>query len=309
MEDFIFNKSWVKIEYAAKYLSNRMHQKIRVCDVFDLAVQGKINIYAHFSKQIPLIPCELEVQDFYIGLDADKAKENPFSLGFFRTTEPIDSKGRQRLRLLTGVRYEGKILKVQEPKIIKGEDGLNVVLSRYSHVVGLQDLLPIAGFMNLLKDLAYGEDHHDNNCDFENFFYIKMGSGFYVVAERTKVKDDIEGEYVPTTNLLAYAELVVKPTDLKMLFDSNETMQKEISSDPESNITTLQAIGIMAELLAEVEGCHKYRKGEKNVNANAIGVAVAARAKMRFGDDIRGFDSFNKKISEGLKALEKLEKK
>jgi len=77
----------------------------------------------------------------------------------------------------------------------------------------------------------------------------------------------------------------------------------------EDSITTLQAIGIMAELLALEDGCYKYRKGESNVNAAAIGMAVSSRAKIRFGDNIRGFDSFNKKISEGLKALEKLEKK
>jgi hypothetical protein len=74
-------------------------------------------------------------------------------------------------------------------------------------------------------------------------------------------------------------------------------------------ITTLQAVGIMAELLASLENGHRYRKGEDNVNAKAIGMAVSNRAKARFGNDVRGFFSFNKKISEGLKALEDLEKK
>lgn len=78
------------------------------------------------------------------------------------------------------------------------------------------------------------------------------------------------------------------------------------AATPAEPITTLQAIGIMAELLALEDGCYKYRKGESNVNAKAISVAVSNRAKARFGDDVRGFDSFNKKISEGLKALEKL---
>ena len=81
-----------------------------------------------------------------------------------------------------------------------------------------------------------------------------------------------------------------------------------IGQPADEPITTLQAIGIMAELLAAENG-YKYRRGESNVNAKAIGDAVANRAKLRFGTDVRGFESFNRKISEGLKALEDLEKK
>lgn len=71
-------------------------------------------------------------------------------------------------------------------------------------------------------------------------------------------------------------------------------------------ISTLQAVGIMAQLLASSERGNKYRIGENNKpNAKAIGDAVANKARTYFGEDIRGFDSFNKKISESLKLLEK----
>lgn len=93
------------------------------------------------------------------------------------------------------------------------------------------------------------------------------------------------------------------PEEWQQYLNAKPTTQRH----PDDPITTLQAIGIMAELLAAENG-YTYRRGE-NVNAKAIGTAVANRAKARFGHDVRGFESFNKKISEGLKALEDLEKK
>lgn len=88
-----------------------------------------------------------------------------------------------------------------------------------------------------------------------------------------------------------------------------EPIIEAVPHPPAEPITTLQAIGIMAELLAEAESGHRFRKSTGNLNIKNIGLAVANRAKTRFGHDIRGFESFNKKISEGLKALEKIEKK
>lgn len=62
----------------------------------------------------------------------------------------------------------------------------------------------------------------------------------------------------------------------------------------------------MAELLAKCENGYQYRKGDNNApNAKAIGDAVARKARVYFGNDVRGFDSFHKKISKGLKELEK----
>ncbi len=111
------------------------------------------------------------------------------------------------------------------------------------------------------------------------------------------------------TDLYICREQLDRLISKSTVMSTESTTPQTDENQPAEPITTLQAIGIMAELLALEDGCYKYRKGESNVNAKAIGVAVSNRAKARFGDNVRGFDSFNKKISEGLKALEKLEKK
>lgn len=131
-----------------------------------------------------------------------------------------------------------------------------------------------------------------------NFDPAKEAIAFF---EMTLFFSDIVFPYIEITAIIEGKNL--QPEKAK---EPNTAPTGQPSAEP---ITTLQAIGIMAELLALEDGCYKYRKGESNVNAKAIGVAVSNRAKARFGDNVRGFDSFNKKISEGLKALEKLEKK
>lgn len=87
---------------------------------------------------------------------------------------------------------------------------------------------------------------------------------------------------------------------------SNQEATVQEATNEHDSISTLQAIGIMAELLAKCENGYQYRKGDNNApNAKAIGDAVARKARVYFGNDVRGFDSFHKKISKGLKELEK----
>lgn len=106
---------------------------------------------------------------------------------------------------------------------------------------------------------------------------------------------------------LPLEQIFISIDELEKIVQPQQVEKQNLT--PTESITTLQAVGIMAELLALEDGCYKYRKGESNVNAAAIGTAVSNRAKARFGDNVRGFESFNRKISEGLKALEDLEKK
>lgn len=316
MVDFILSRSWVEVAEAAKYISQKSNQKVKSSDIFDMAVQGKLKIHAYFSKKKILVPCDLDGRQFYLGIDPLKVESNPFSLGFFYTNEPKDKNGRQRLKTSRGVVYLGKSIIIKNPNIdIK--NGVTTTSSSVSYAHGLHPILPIAGFRKLLRELAYGEDSDDESKEIENFFYLELGSSIYVLAESDKKEKVRDCEPRPIVNLLEHAKLVLKPNDIIELLNSINiqqdvlnTSKEEIiqSSTPAEPITTLQAIGIMAELLAEAESGQRFRKGESNVNAAAIGTAVAARAKIRFGNNIRGFETFNKKIGEGLKALEKIEK-
>lgn len=143
--------------------------------------------------------------------------------------------------------------------------------------------------------------------------YRKFGNVLDCTAVHPKANFDSSKEAVDLFEMeLLFRDVLFSYVEIEAIIKGKKSQSDRFSEEKNTQvepISTLQAIGIMAELLALEDGCYKYRKGEKNVNAKAIGEAVAARAKMRFGDDIRGFDSFNKKISEGLKALEKLEKK
>ncbi|MBU6995864.1 hypothetical protein [Ferrovum myxofaciens] len=83
------------------------------------------------------------------------------------------------------------------------------------------------------------------------------------------------------------------------LFDeSRQTVIPDGSGVAEMN--SLKGLAIMATLLAR--GSMKYQSGDKP-NAEAIGRAVQDEAEKLFGDDVRGFRAFNKKIGEALKVF------
>lgn len=192
---------------------------------------------------------------------------------------------------------------------------VTVTKTRSMAIGGLRELLPIAGYKSLLMSLAFSE-HTNSHRKVDSYFYLILNQSIYVLVE-SKPDPFLGDSYEPLTNIQEKGRLVLIPAELRRFLDCSVASKEKIDSDKYSTaampanaaepITTLQAIGIMAELLAAENG-YTYRRGE-NVNAKAIGIAVANRAKARFGDDIRGFESFNKKISEGLKTLERLKKK
>ena len=69
-----------------------------------------------------------------------------------------------------------------------------------------------------------------------------------------------------------------------------------------ADMNSPKAVAIMAHLLAASAG--KYRVGERP-NTEAIGKAVNDAAKEFFGEEVRGYAAFNKKLSAALKTFSK----
>jgi hypothetical protein len=86
-----------------------------------------------------------------------------------------------------------------------------------------------------------------------------------------------------------------------LLFD--EARQAVLPDGSEAaEMNSMKAIALMAHLLAASAG--KYRAGECP-NSEAIGQAVNALAKQFFGEEVRGYASFHKKVGAALKTFSK----
>lgn len=188
-------------------------------------------------------------------------------------------------------------------------DYASIKKAEYQYHVPLREL--VKEYPEYVKNKI--AEYQENSSGFEVYGDILNCTARHPAANFDPAKEAI-GFFEEIT--LYFSDIVFPYTEITAIIEG-KNLQPERDKEPNTlptrqppaePITTLQAIGIMAELLAAENG-YKYRKGESNVNAKAIGMAVSNRAKARFGDNIRGFDSFNKKISEGLKALEKIEKK
>ena len=84
--------------------------------------------------------------------------------------------------------------------------------------------------------------------------------------------------------------------------------ESRINSIPDGSevaeMNTMQALAVMALLLAESSQGSKYKTGDRP-NAKVIGDTVLPLAKTFFGDDVK-LASFNKKISKALEVFNEL---
>ena len=116
----------------------------------------------------------------------------------------------------------------------------------------------------------------------------------------------------PVDELIEKDRLVIDKASLRrwfeqLPFEDRPTFLFEEERQPVlpdgSNVEEMnshKAIAIMAHLLAASVG--KYRAGERP-NAEAIGQAVNEAAKRFFGDDVRGYASFHKKLGAALRTF------
>jgi hypothetical protein len=116
----------------------------------------------------------------------------------------------------------------------------------------------------------------------------------------------------PIDELLEKDRLVINKASLRRWFEQlpfedrpaflfDEARQPVLPDGSEAaEMSSMKAIAIMAHLLAASAG--KYRVGERP-NSEAIGQAVNDLAKQFFGDDVRGYASFHKKVGAALKNL------
>jgi hypothetical protein len=114
----------------------------------------------------------------------------------------------------------------------------------------------------------------------------------------------------PIDELIEKNRLVINKASLRRWFEQlpfedrpaflfDESRQAVIPDGSEvAEMNSLKGLAIMATLLARVS--MKYQSGDKP-NAEAIGRAVQDEAEKLFGDDVRGFRAFNKKVGEALK--------
>ncbi|CAM5790441.1 hypothetical protein CCAE64S_02587 [Castellaniella caeni] len=118
----------------------------------------------------------------------------------------------------------------------------------------------------------------------------------------------------PIDELLEKGRLVIDKVSLRRWFEQLpfedrpaflfDEARQPVLPDGSDVVETnsVKTIAIMAHLLAASAG--KYRAGERP-NAGVIGEAVNDLAKQFFGDDVRGYASFHKKVGLALKAFSK----
>ena len=118
----------------------------------------------------------------------------------------------------------------------------------------------------------------------------------------------------PIDELLEKNRLAINKASLRRWFEQlpfadrpaflfDESRQAMIPDGSEvAEMNSLKAIAIMGHLLAK--SASLYRAGERP-NAEQIGTAVADAAAFFFGDDVRGFKSFHKKLGEAMKLFER----
>lgn len=114
----------------------------------------------------------------------------------------------------------------------------------------------------------------------------------------------------PVDELLEKDRLVINKASLRRWFEQlpfedrpaflfDEARQAVLPDGSDAaEMNSLKALAVMAHLMAISAG--KYRAGERP-NAQAIGAAVNEAAKEFFGDDVRGYASFHKKLGGALR--------
>ena len=100
-------------------------------------------------------------------------------------------------------------------------------------------------------------------------------------------------------DLVAWFEALPTGDRPAFLFDDEAAELPDVSEVASMNAD--RAIAIMAWLLSSNKPAMKI--GERP-NAAAIGTAVNDLAKRAFGEDVRGFAAFNKRVAQALKTLE-----
>ncbi len=114
----------------------------------------------------------------------------------------------------------------------------------------------------------------------------------------------------PIDELLEKDRLVIKKASLRRWFEQlpfedqppflfDEARQSVLPDGSDAaEMSSLKALAVMAHLMAISAG--KYRAGDRP-NAQAIGAAVNEAAKEFFGEDVRGYASFHKKLGGALR--------
>jgi hypothetical protein len=102
------------------------------------------------------------------------------------------------------------------------------------------------------------------------------------------------------TDLVAWFESLPTGDRPAFLFDGGADAELPDVSEV-AEMTANRAIAIMAWLLTTNRPAMQI--GERP-NAKAIGEAVADLARRQFGEDVRGFASFHKRVSNAMKTLE-----
>jgi hypothetical protein len=84
------------------------------------------------------------------------------------------------------------------------------------------------------------------------------------------------------------------------LFDESRQDDTLPDGGEVAELNTMRALAMMAWILSESKPAYSL---SGRPNAKAIGEAVSAVAAKTFGEDVRGFAAFNKKISKALSLL------
>lgn len=123
-----------------------------------------------------------------------------------------------------------------------------------------------------------------------------------------RIKDAPLDELLQRDRLLIHKDSLRRwfeqlPFEDRPAFLFDEMRQPVLPDGSEATeLNSLKALAIMGHLLAR--SSNVYRTGDRP-NAAQIGQAVAEAAQQLFGDDVRGFKSFHKKMSEALMVFDR----
>jgi len=193
---------------------------------------------------------------------------------------------------------------IPEWEMVEGFDVMQPIGVAVDGVTGVEIICRPKGWLYLQSPVQTGPQdcdfwlvHEQHEPNFP-FFYGIAEYGWYKLPECMSVEDVIaEGAFL-MEEVLRYESM----NDADAIEQSSSRLEIFPEAGAVAEMNTMKALGLMAWLLSETKS--SMRISDKP-NAAKIGEAVNEAAKKAFGDDVKGFESFHKKIGAALTILTK----
>lgn len=304
-------KEWLSLTDAAKYLNIILGEEVSTADVLQLAIDGRLTLSIWLTTPIPAKA---------VTLTTLRSSLEKLNLANHESGAPLSDK----LDLLRPISNTdntdhwhafGKSLEKywswrRENNLVENflQTGDRICIAEgVDDLRGLYDLPMIGGErLDVESELSLllGGEECETTCISGCFLKSPTNDCIYQIqtqnpdhAPNNQPGADDSDSFLPQMTLTGLGVWVVRTEALRS-FDPTEH-ETSFSSTKEKNL--LRAIAILAWLLSEQKSACRIAG---RPNAKAIGEQVADLARTAFGEDIRGFDSFHKKVAEALKSFD-----